>query len=351
MLERTVSHEPEGHSVKHIATAPLVAIGLACTLVLAGCSEVDAGGDPLQVVADPVAATAAVSPATTVEPEGTVLPAEEVAALAVAPASRTLAVAVEQPPSVVLHDLDAPGAKPRSVALAGAVENLSVQAGRFVAAVPETGSVVWIEPSGRKVRTVDVAGAPVSSVTQDGRSLVAVRDRKAIEVLDGETVTKTISGELYSADQLVTAGGHTVVLDRLRTALFEVDVEAGTVDVGLRAGQGATNAVADPFGRVLVTDTRAGALLAFSTDPLLLRQRYPVPGGVYGIASDPERQLAWVTLTERNEVVGFDLRGGEPEEKYRFPTVRQPNSVAVDDRTGQVVVGSAAGEGIQVITP
>ncbi|SFB57119.1 hypothetical protein SAMN05216266_120114 [Amycolatopsis marina] len=338
--------------MKHIASVPLVAIGLACALVLSGCSEVkEGGGDALQVVADPVAATAAVSPATTAEPEGTVLPAEKVTALAVDSGSRTLAVAVQQPPSVLLHDLDAPGAKPRTVSLPGQAASLAVQEGQFVASVPGAGSVVWFEPSGTTVRTAEVAGAPVASASHDGRSLVAVRDRKAIEVLDGETVTKTISGELYSADQVVTAGGHTVVLDRLRTALFEVDVEAGTVDVGLRAGQGATNAVADPFGRVLVTDTRAGSLLAFSTEPLLLRQRYPVPGGVYAIASDAKRKLAWVTLTGRNEVVGFDLRGGEPEEKYRFPTVRQPNSVAVDDRTGQVVVGSAAGEGIQVIAP
>jgi hypothetical protein len=58
-----------------------------------------------------------------------------------------------------------------------------------------------------------------------------------------------------------------------------------------------------------------------------------------------------VTLTERNEVVGYDVRGGEPVEKYRFPTVRQPNSVTVDEQSGRVVVGSAAGEGTQVITP
>jgi len=72
---------------------------------------------------------------------------------------------------------------------------------------------------------------------------------------------------------------------------------------------------------------------------------------VTAIAYDPARSLAWVTLTERNEVVGFDVRGGEPAEKYRFPTVRQPNSITVDERTARVFVGSATGEGIQVIQP
>lgn len=351
MLERIISHELEGHPVQRIAIVRLVAIGLACTLVLTSCSEGGGGGDALQVVADPVAATAPISPMTTVEPAGTIIAAANVTALATDEQSRTLAVAVSQPPSVLLLDLDAPGSEPDTLALPGAAEDLSVQADQFVASVPDAGSVVWFTTSGSVVRTVRVPGEPVATATQDGQALVAVRDRKAVQVVEDGAVTKTISGKLYSADQVVTAGGQAVVLDRLRTALFEVDVEAGTVEEGLRAGQGATNAVADPFGRVLVTDTREGALLAFSTDPLLLRQRYPVAGGVYAIATDSKRDLAWVTLTERNEVVGFDLRGGEPEEKYRFPTVRQPNSVAVDDSTGRVVVGSATGEGIQVIAP
>ena len=58
-----------------------------------------------------------------------------------------------------------------------------------------------------------------------------------------------------------------------------------------------------------MTDTRGGALLAFSLDPLLLRQNYPVPGAPYAIAYDRERDLAWVTLTETNEVVGYDVAG------------------------------------------
>jgi DNA-binding beta-propeller fold protein YncE len=100
-----------------------------------------------------------------------------------------------------------------------------------------------------------------------------------------------------------------------------------------------------------VTDTRGGALLAFATGPVLLKQRYPVPGAPYGIAYDPKRDLAWVTLTERNEVVGYYVAGGEPTEKYRFPTVVQPNSVTVDPDSGRVFVASATGGGVQVMQP
>jgi len=40
-------------------------------------------------------------------------------------------------------------------------------------------------------------------------------------------------------------------------------------------------------------------------------------------------------------VIGYQLAGGQPVEKYRLPTVRQPNSVAVDPDSGRVFVASA----------
>jgi hypothetical protein len=330
-----------------------VILGLACALLLTSCSSSEGqGSDPMQVVENPVAATPAASPVTTTEPAGRVLSVPvDVTALATDDRSRTLVAALTEPAELRLYDLDNLGTTPRSVPLPGPAEQLSVAGGAVVASVPSAGQLVRVALPGGEVSTVDVPGQPAATTQSAGKTLVAVRDRKSIAVLAQGEVTKTISGELYSADRVVTSGGQAVVLDRLRTALFQVDVAAGTVDEGLRAGFGAANVVADSFGRVLVTDTRAGALLAFSTDPLLLRQRYPVPGGIYGIAYDTKRHLAWVTLTERNQVVGFDVRGGEPTEKYRIPSVRQPNSVTVDERSGRVVVGSAAGEGIQVIEP
>ncbi|GLY66724.1 YncE family protein [Amycolatopsis taiwanensis] len=329
---------------------------LGCVLLVAACSSGQGGGgDELQVVDNPVAATAPVSPVPEASPAGTVLVPGNVTAMASDPANRVLAVAADN--AVSLYRLDDLGATPVRVPVDGPVERLTVsQAERdlgsgLLASIPTRGEVVWIDLPGGQANALSVAGQPVDAAGDGPDMLVAVRDRKAIDVLAGGNVVKTITGELYSADQIVQSGNQTVVLDRLRTAVFAVDVPDGKVREGLRAGDGATNAVADSYGRVLVTDTRGGALLAFSTAPLLLRQLYPVPGGIYAIAYDNQRGLAWVTLTERNEVVGFDVRGGEPVEKYRFPTVRQPNSIAVDEQTSRVFVGSATGEGIQVIQP
>jgi len=337
---------PGGLSVRRFAAVTVVAI-----LLVSACSPSGKPTDDLQVVANPVAATAPVSPAATTPLPGKVIPTSAVTALSTDQATRTLAVAVASPPSVLLYNLDAPDTAPRTVPLAGPAEKLSASPGQLLASLSGNAELAKISLPAGTLTTLPVAGQPASGRTAGGETLVAVRDRKAVEVYDGDRLVKTISGQLYSADDVLTSGGSTVVLDKLRTALFKVDVGAGTVNEGLRAGDGATNAVADSYGRVLVTDTRQSMLLAFSVDPLIERQGYPVPGGVYGIDYDAKRSLAWVTLTGRNEVVGFDVRGGEPAEKYRFATVRQPNSVTVDEQTGRVVVGSAAGEGTQVITP
>lgn len=142
-----------------------------------------------------------------------------------------------------------------------------------------------------------------------------------------------------------------VALDRQQTAAAVIDLGAGKLGQELRAGDGATNAVTDQYGRVLVVDTTGGELLALSADPFLLRQRYPVPGAPYGIAYDPATHLVWITLTATNQVVGYDVKGGEPKQRYEFDTVAQPNSVAVDSADGAVLVSSATGAGVQRIVP
>ncbi|OZM72868.1 hypothetical protein CFN78_11385 [Amycolatopsis antarctica] len=351
MLEATEHRRTTGGTTVRGRAAALLAIPLACALTVTACAGEQGGGDDLQLVADPVAVAPAAAPPVATPPGGTVLAAGAATAMAVHPGSRTLGVAVDGPPAMLLYPLDELSAPPRSVPLPGRADSLDATGEGFLAALPGAGALARISAGDGALSTVPVAGQPSGTAATGDRTLVSVRDRKAVDVLDGDRVSKSVTGQLYSADDVFTPGGRTVVLDRLRTALFDVDLDAGTVNEGLRAGDGAANAVVDRHARVLVTDARAGALLAFSADPLLLRQRYPVPGGPYGIAYDERRDLAWVTLTERNEVVGFDVGGGEPVERFRFPTVRQPDTVTVDAGSGQVMVGSATGEGIQVIAP
>ena len=147
-------------------------------------------------------------------------------------------------------------------------------------------------------------------------------------------------------DSLVTQGNTTVVLDRGQTSVTTIGAD-GRAEQALRAGEGATNLAADPLGRVLVTDTRGGQLLVYGVSPLILRQAYPVRQAPYGLAGS--RGLAWVSQTESNIVIGYDLTTGIPVEKVRYPTVQQPNSLAFDEASNTLYVVSGSGAGVQVI--
>ena len=166
---------------------------------------------------------------------------------------------------------------------------------------------------------------------------------QAGSIQTGVTAETTIFSRV---DAIVTEGETAVVLDRGQTSVTALN-QQGAAQQALRAGLGATSIAADPAGRVLVTDTRGGQLLVFSVDPLIQRQGYPIGESPYAIAGS--KTLVWVSQTGINSVAGYDLGTGIPVEKVRYPTVRQPNSLAFDEVSGTLYVVSGSGDGIQVI--
>ncbi|MCX2934508.1 hypothetical protein ORI20_30020 [Mycobacterium sp. CVI_P3] len=208
--------------------------------------------------------------------------------------------------------------------------------------------------------TVDLAAGAAAAVSVDGE---AGTDFTAIaRRADGRVVLGSADGTAFTlgsptavaekvkvfarVDAIVTEGDTAVVLDRGQTSVTTLNSD-GRTQQALRAGEGATTLAADPLGRVLVADTRGGQLLVFGVDPLIERQAYPVPEAPYGLAGS--RNLAWVSQTAANMVVGYDLTTGIPVEKVRYPTVQQPNSLAFDDTSDTLYVVSATGAGVQVI--
>jgi DNA-binding beta-propeller fold protein YncE len=61
--------------------------------------------------------------------------------------------------------------------------------------------------------------------------------------------------------------------------------------------------------------------------------------------------VLWVTLTATNEVVELSTADDDLTEVARFATVRRPNTVAVDETSGRVFVGSRATGELQLIDP
>ncbi len=60
--------------------------------------------------------------------------------------------------------------------------------------------------------------------------------------------------------------------------------------------------------------------------------------------------IVWVTLTASNQVVGVDFSGGTPRKVAAYPTVRQPDTVAVAPGSHTLWVTGTRGDEIERIT-
>jgi DNA-binding beta-propeller fold protein YncE len=213
------------------------------------------------------------------------------------------------------------------------------------------GGYLRLDVAGGSAERIDVAGRQATEFTAitrrgDGRIVLGDAEGGLYTLAADNTVSARLDG-FARVDGLVSQGDTVVVLDRSQTSVTTVDPSGTKVQHALRAGEGATTIAVDPLGRVLVADTRGDQLLVFGTDPLTLRQRYPVRGAPYGLAGSPG--LVWVSQTATNSVVGYDLATGIPVEKVRYRTVQQPNCLAYDDETDTLYVVSGSGAGVQMI--
>ncbi|WP_107660497.1 YncE family protein [Nocardia suismassiliense] len=312
--------------------------------LLAGCSS-GSNSDNLPT-RDP--AVAAVSPAATTRPAGDVVGLANPVGALFAEAGTGQIAALGSGTTLALFDPATLTATPRTLSLPAPGASLAQgKPGELLIPVP--GRIIRVDVATAALTEVPVDGDARSVQRRDdGTLLVGTADGK-VHTLDPEgKLVRTVDG-LASADALAVTEDHVAVLDRRQTSVTEIELGKKNLGLALRAGDGATNMITDRFGRIIVTDTDGGELLVFSAGPLLLRQRFPVNSSPYALAYDQRSDTVWVTCTQSNEVVGFDLSTGIPTEVGRYPTVRQPNSVTIDQRTGDMFVGSAADGGLQRI--
>ena len=320
-----------------------VAAAAVASALLTACSS-QSDGSSLQTI-EP--ATAAVSPAITVAPAGSVIPSGTVQSMAFDDSTGTIAALSGDGSTLLLVDGRSPDAPPKSIPLdARGVTVVSGNAGEVL--IPADRFVARVDVRTGSIRKVEVdAGARSAVLLPDGRLAIGT-DRGTIVVIANDGSRSTISG-FASVDGLARTGEQVTAFDKRQTSLTELNIGDSSLGLSLRAGQGAGTATADAAGRILVADTATDSLLVYTADPLVLRQQAPVGPAPYATAYDERAQTVWVTLSGSNEVVGYDLSGGIPTEKKRFPTVRQPNSVVVNSATGELFVGSASGDGLQRI--
>ncbi|CQD17213.1 LppL protein [Mycobacterium europaeum] len=339
------------------SAAHCVALGIAILLsAVTGCSSNTFKSAPPTI--EPAAP--AVSPPVSHNPAGTVRPLP-VHAAAAAFDGGTHRLAVLAPGAAPagrssVTVFDAPEAAPRVIDLPGPASAMTDDGHGTLFLAARGGYFVVDLRTGHtgEVSVADAQQTDFTAVAQraDGKLVLGSADGAVYTLTSptpGAVATATAGSRtkiFARVDCLATQGNTTAVLDRGQTSVTTIGAD-GRVQQALRAGEGATTMAADPWGRILVADTRGGQLLVYGVDPLILRQAYPVPQAPYGLAGS--RALAWVSQTASNMVIGYDLSTGIPVEKVRYPTVQQPNSLGFDEASDTLYVVSGSGAGVQVI--
>ncbi|MCF8587923.1 YncE family protein [Gordonia liuliyuniae] len=333
-------------------TAGLLAV--AVTLTLTACGSDSDDGDSSSLDTLPVA-TAATSPTDTAKPAGTVVAQD--AATAIAVAGSTTAVLGADGRTVTLHHgagQDAPAPNRVALPIDGVVDLIALD-DHFLAVGPR--GLVRVDGDGR----TSVADAPIDSPL----SLAVDGDKVLVGTAKGKVLVLSAAGEridefggfarvddiLVAPTSATDVEGQVSVFDRAQSAILPIDVESGDRKASLRAGNGATNAVVDRFGRIMVTGTRDDEFYAFFGDPIVMRLRHPAPASPFALAYDEKHDLLWVSSTAENEAVAYDLSRGDARERGRVPTVGQVTAMAVDPTSGDLLLASGRGDGLQVVAP
>lgn len=333
-------------------TGRLARLGVAAltAVVVSGCSSNPVDAPPPTIPA----AQPADSPAPAARPAGDVRPLATPVAAAVFDTATTSLLTLSPGPvgrsTVTVFGRSGP---PRPIELDTAATAM-VADGAGTAYLARRGGYFRLDIASGEVTAQAVDGqddVDFTAITRrtDGRLVLGSADG-AVSTLSSDTEVGARLKIFARVDALAAQGDTAVVLDRGQTSVTTLNTDGTGAAHALRAGEGATSIAADGAGRILVTDTRGGELLVYGVDPLILRQRYPVPDAPYGLAGSADPQgLTWVAQTANNTVVGYDLATGIPVEKVRYPTVQQPNSLAYDDASDTLYVASGSGAGVQVI--
>lgn len=272
--------------------------------------------------------------------------------VAVDPETGLIAVARKDEPLLTLVEADS-GEVRRHVKLPSGARHLELARAGGPVLVPaeEADALVEVSLPDGATRTTEVGDFPHDAVFAAGRVYTADEF--------GSTVTAVEDGERVEQAPVDVQPGSIV---SVRDKLAVVSVRAYTLTLldpkTLRGGgsqfvgSGPTHAAVDGDGRIYVTDTRGDALSVFATRPRLkFIARVPLPGGApLGLDVDRRRNRVWVSLTATNELVELEA-SDRPRRLRTLPTVRQPNSLAVDESTGRVAVVSAREDVLQIVGP
>jgi DNA-binding beta-propeller fold protein YncE len=269
-------------------------------------------------------------------------------------ATRMVAIAKRDPNELVLMNAGT-GDVVNRIPLPGFVRHLQLAdpGGPVLVPVESANALVRVElPSGRALPQVVTGVVPHDAAqAANGSVYVANEHGGTVSVLRGLQVVKVFAGSVQPAG-LAAVGESMGLIDVRKNDLTVYDTRNLRIVGSVPAGEGPTHLVADKHGRLIAADTRGDAIRVFEPLPTPHQVgEIAQPGGPYGIAYDPTRDLLWVASSGTNEVVGYDMSQPTPREVKRLPTVQNPYTLGVDATTGRLFIAGVSAGVVQVVDP
>lgn len=322
----------------------VVSIAIVAVAAVPGAAACGGSSDGLAPAAEP-----ARSPAVADAPAGRVVPVgHKPEGVAFDPTTGLVAVGLTNPDRLALVDGDT-GQTVRRIRLPESPRHLKLAAPGGPVLVPSERANVLVEvslPTGR-MRTTRVGRFPHDVARAHGRLFVGDELGHTVSVVETGRRIETLPAPRQPGGVAAVADRDHVGVVGVRERALEI-FDARTLEsVGkVSVGIGPTHVVG-AGERFFVVDTRGDALLEVRLHPPRIHRRTHLEGTPYGIAVDTVRRRYWVTLTAENRVAELT----DHRVLRRFPTVRQPNSVAVDPRSGRVFVASRQDGTLQFFDP
>lgn len=328
----------------------LTAVVLAAAILAASCSTDTEALPTSTPAAEPAAAPESTMPAGAVVPlaggpEGIVVTSSGIAA-----------VGVRGPDGIRLLDA-ATGAERAFVPTSGAPRHLSLAGpdGPVLAPLEQTDELLSVDPATGAVLDLvaDVGRQPHDAVAVSDGTIVVTNEMGGgvVFVRDGKVASSLPPGPVQPGG-VAAVGDLAAVADVQGNGIWIYGGEKLVTQAPL--GTKLTHALSLGGDLAAFADTDGGAVFIerIGRDVSEIA-RIETPGKPYGLAFDPRRQLLLITLTESNVLRAVDIADpAAPRWVADIPTVRQPNSVAVDPVSGSVLVtGSDPGDdsSVQII--
>jgi DNA-binding beta-propeller fold protein YncE len=263
-----------------------------------------------------------------------------------------VAVALHRPDRIAL--VDTRTLRVRTRVIPGGARHLVLArpGGPVLLPAEDTNALLQIGlPSGRVLRSTSLPRQPHNVTVVDGNYWVDDELASEVSVVSPSgRVLATVKGPVQPGG-VAEAAGRVGAVDVRGARMYFYDASTYASEGSIAIGAGPTHALPVGGNDVAVADTRGGALLLVDMAARRIVARLPLPGGPYGMVSDPATGDIWVSLTETNRLVHIVVRSASLHQEGSVPTVQQPNTVARDPRTGCLYVAGVTNAQLQVICP